>query len=76
MENEKQIVTTGQSDVPRKARKIGSMTYLVGVHFNEDSRMDVSYVVQIPANTDAEIHLENGEVYHVGSGRYEYEVCL
>jgi hypothetical protein len=41
MENEKQIVTTGQPDVPRKARKIGSMTYLVGVHFNEDSKMDV-----------------------------------
>ena len=41
MENEKQIVTTGQPDVPRKARKIGNMTYLVGVHFNEDSKMDV-----------------------------------
>ena len=41
MENKKQIVTTGQPDVPRKARKIGNMTYLVGVHFNEDSKMDV-----------------------------------
>ncbi|WP_085061524.1 transposon-encoded TnpW family protein [Clostridium butyricum] len=41
MENEKQNVATGQPDVPRKARKIGNMTYLVGVHFNEDSKMDV-----------------------------------
>ncbi len=41
MENEKQNVATGQPDVPRKARKIGNMTYLVGVHFNEDRKMDV-----------------------------------
>lgn len=41
MENEKQIVTTEHPDVPRQAKKIGNMTYLVGVHFNEDSKMNV-----------------------------------
>ena len=41
MGNENKIVDTKQPDVPRKARKIGNMTYLVGVHFNENSKMDV-----------------------------------
>lgn len=41
MENENKILDTKQPDVPRKARKIGNMTYLVGVHFNENSKMDV-----------------------------------
>ena len=41
MANENKIVDTKQPDVPRKARKIGNMTYLVGVHFNENSKMDV-----------------------------------
>lgn len=41
MENENQIVDTRQPDMPRKARKIGNMTYLVGVHFNENSKMNV-----------------------------------
>lgn len=41
MENEKQSMEIQQPDVPRQARKIGNMTYLVGVHFNENSKMDV-----------------------------------
>ena len=42
MENKEQTTeTTPQTDVPRRARKVGSMTYLVGVHFNENSKMDV-----------------------------------
>ena len=41
MENEKQIVENSKPDVARMARKIGTMTYLVGVHFNENSKMDV-----------------------------------
>lgn len=41
MENTEQMLQAGQPDVPRKARKIGGMTYLVGVHFNENSKMDI-----------------------------------
>lgn len=37
MENE--IKT--ETDMPRTAKKVGRMTYLVGVHFNENSKMDV-----------------------------------
>lgn len=41
MKNEKQIVENSKPDVARMERKIGTMTYLVGVHFNENSKMDV-----------------------------------
>ena len=41
MENKEQMIATGQPDVPRRAIKVGNMTYLVGVHFNENSKMDV-----------------------------------
>ncbi len=41
MENKEQMTATGQPDIPRRARKVGNMTYLVGVHFNENSKMDV-----------------------------------
>ncbi|NLX92271.1 MAG: hypothetical protein GXZ02_00130 [Clostridiales bacterium] len=37
MENE---IKTG-TDMPRTTKKVGRMTYLVGVHFNENSKMDV-----------------------------------
>lgn len=41
MDNEEQIMSNSQQEVPRKARKIGNMTYLVGVHFNENSKMNI-----------------------------------
>lgn len=41
MENEQQIMSNRQPDVPRQAKTIGRMTYLVGVHFNENSKLDV-----------------------------------
>lgn len=34
MENKEQMTVTGQPNVLRRARKVGNMTYLVGVHFN------------------------------------------
>lgn len=41
MENKEQMTVTGQPNVLRRARKVGNMTYLVGVQFNESSTMDV-----------------------------------
>lgn len=36
----------------------------------------VSYSIRIPVNTSAAVYLENGEIYQVGSGKYEYEIDL